>query len=87
MEIKSLSKKSIKTIAGIIEDGIQQGVIIDRHPVALADIFWSFFSGVVLWEASKKIIDGNKDYLKETLSVAFQIFRNGIIVKDRSHNP
>jgi len=82
MEIKTLSQKSIETIAGIFEDGIQQGVIIDRHPVALADIFWALFSGVVLWEASKKIIDGNKDYLKETLAVAFQIFRNGIIVKD-----
>jgi hypothetical protein len=49
--------------------------------VALADIFWSLFSGVILWESSKKIIDGRKDYLKETLGAAFNIFRNGIITK------
>jgi AcrR family transcriptional regulator len=80
-EINSLSKKSITAIAKIFEEGINEGVIIDRHPVALADIFWSLFSGVILWESSKKIIDGRKDYLKETLGAAFNIFRNGIITK------
>ncbi|MBW2175955.1 MAG: TetR/AcrR family transcriptional regulator [Deltaproteobacteria bacterium] len=80
-EINALSKKSITTIAGIFEDGIRKGMIIDRHPVALADIFWSLFSGVVLWESSKKIIDGNKDYLKKTLAIAFEVFRKGITIK------
>ncbi|MBW2612487.1 MAG: TetR/AcrR family transcriptional regulator, partial [Deltaproteobacteria bacterium] len=73
---------SITTIAGIFEDGIRKGMIIDRHPVALADIFWSLFSGVVLWESSKKIIDGSKDYLKKTLAIAFEVFRKGITIKD-----
>ena len=81
-EINTLSKKSITSIARIFEKGIEQGVIIDRHPVALADIFWSLFSGVILWESSKKIIDGSKDYLKETLGAAFNIFRKGITVKE-----
>ncbi|ESP92377.1 hypothetical protein PL2TA16_04506 [Pseudoalteromonas luteoviolacea 2ta16] len=40
--------------------------------------FWSMFSGVVLFEASKKIIDPGKDYLKSTLTVAFEIFEQGI---------
>jgi len=80
-EINTLSKKSIAAIARNFGEGIEQGVIIERHPVALADIFWSLFSGVILWESSKKIIDGNKDYLKETLGAAFQIFRNGITLK------
>ena len=81
-EINTLSKKSIAAIAKIFAEGIEQGVIIDRHPVALADIFWSLFCGIILWESSKKIIDGRKDYLKETLGAAFSIFRNGIILKD-----
>ncbi len=81
LEINTLSKKSIASIARIFEDGIEQGMIIDRHPVALADIFWSLFSGVILWESSKKIIDGSKDYLRETLGAAFNIFRKGITVK------
>jgi hypothetical protein len=33
----------------------------------------------VLWEASKKIIDDEKDYLKKTLEVAFEIFYRGLL--------
>jgi AcrR family transcriptional regulator len=77
-EIKDLSQKSIGAIAKIFEEGIDKGLYIDRHPVALADIFWSMFSGVVLWEASKKIISEDKDYLKSTLATAFELFERGI---------
>jgi len=80
-EIKDLSKKSIGAIADIFQQGIESGVFLDRHPTALADIFWSLFSGVVLWEASKKIVNERKDYLKDTLKTAFEIFRGGIVVK------
>lgn len=77
-EIKELSQKSIGAIAKIFEEGMDKGIYIDRHPVALADIFWSMFSGVVLWEASKKIISADKDYLKSTLATAFELFERGI---------
>lgn len=79
-EIKVLSKKSIGAIADIFKEGIEAGAFVDRHPNALADIFWSLFSGVVLWEASKKIVNEKKDYLKETLKTAFEIFRKGIVI-------
>lgn len=78
-EIKVLSQKSLGAIAKIFEQGIKAGKFIDHHPIALADIFWSLFSGVVLWEASKKIIDDQKDYLKKTLEIAFEIFYRGLI--------
>ena len=77
-EIKQLSQKSIGAIAKIFEEEMQKGIYVDRHPVALADIFWSLFSGVVLWEASKKIISSDKDYLKSTLATAFELFERGI---------
>ncbi|MBW1865533.1 MAG: TetR/AcrR family transcriptional regulator [Deltaproteobacteria bacterium] len=77
-EIKTLSKKALGHIAGIFKEGIEQGVFIDRHPTALADIFWSLFSGIILWEASKNVIDPEKDYLKSTLAVAFELFCRGI---------
>jgi AcrR family transcriptional regulator len=79
-EIKVLSRKSIGAIAAIFQEGIDAGVFVGHHPTALADIFWSLFSGVVLWEASKKIVDVKKDYLKETLTTAFAIFRGGVVV-------
>jgi len=77
-EIKDLSRSSLGTISDIFQEGISAGIFIDKHPVALADILWSLFSGVVLWEESKKIIDGGKDYLKQTLEIAFDIFGRGI---------
>ena len=77
-EIKALSQKSIGAIAKIFEEGMNKGIYIDHHPTALADIFWSMFSGVVLWEASKKIISPDKDYLKSTLATAFELFERGI---------
>ncbi len=80
-EIEDLSRKSIGAIAAVFEEGISDGVFIDRHPVALADIFWALFSGVILWTTSKKIINEEKDYLKETLRVAFEMFARGVKIK------
>lgn len=77
-EIKTLSRKSLGSIAKIFEQGVEQDLFFDRHPVALADTFWAMFSGVVLWLTSKKLIDEQKDYLKQTLELAFEIFYRGI---------
>jgi AcrR family transcriptional regulator len=80
-EIKDLSRKSMGSIAQIFKDGVAQGIFIDRHPVALADTFWSVFSGVILWLTSKKLINESKDFLKETLAVAFEVFHRGLKAK------
>ena len=77
-EIKELSRSSLGTMAEIFKEGINKGAFIDQHPIALADILWSMFSGIILWEESKRIINKDKDYLKPTLEVAFEIFRQGI---------
>ncbi len=77
-EIKELSRKSLSAISKIFQEGVEQGLFIDRHPVALSDTFWALFSGIVLWLTSKKIINEEKDYLKDTLDIAFEIFRRGL---------
>jgi AcrR family transcriptional regulator len=77
-DIKELSRSSFRSIANIFEKGINKGDIIDRHPVALADIVWALFSGVVLWEESKKLINHQKDFLASTLEIAFEILSRGI---------
>ena len=82
-QINELSRQSINDIARIFKEGIEAGLFIKAHPVALADILWSLFSGVILWEASKKIINKEKDYIKETLGSAFEIFSRGIQVEKR----
>jgi AcrR family transcriptional regulator len=77
-EIKELSRKSLGSISQIFKEGISEGKFIEKHPVALADVFWSLFSGVVLWLSSKKLIDQQKDYLKDTMEVAFELFHRGL---------
>ena len=76
--ILELSRSSFNSMSKIFKEGIKKGVFIDRHPIALADIVWSIFSGVVLWEGSKRLIDSKKDYIKSTLEIAFEIFSQGI---------
>jgi hypothetical protein len=80
-EIKDLIGKSMRSIVKIFQDGVAKGLFIDRHPVALADTFWSLFSGVILWMTSKKMISEGKDHIKETLVLAFDLFYRGIRVK------
>jgi AcrR family transcriptional regulator len=80
-DIVGLSRMSMDSITSVFKEGIQQGLIVDYHPVALSDIFWSLFAGVVLWESSKNIIDDKKDHLKETLRIAYEIFDRGITIR------
>ena len=77
-EIKELSGNSLKAMAKIFEEGIKNGSFINKNPLALSDIVWSLFSGIVLWEESKRVMDDDKNYLKETLETAFEIFSRGI---------
>ncbi len=77
-EIEKLSRESLKAMAKIFEEGMNEGVFIEKPPIAVADIIWSLFSGVVLWETSKNLINDDKNYLRETLETAFDIFSRGI---------
>jgi len=77
-ELNELTRKSINTIAELFEDGINKKFFMDQHPMALADIFWSMFSGVVLLETSKHALNENHNFLKGTLDVAFEVFSKGI---------
>ena len=65
-------------MARIFEDGIRSGLLMDVHPVALAEIIWSMFTGIVLFEASKRIVNPDKDFLKQNMAVAFDILNEGI---------
>jgi AcrR family transcriptional regulator len=80
-QIETLSRSSLKVMANIFAEGIRKHVFVDRHPMAIADILWSLFSGIVLWENSKKIINAEKDFLKETFDTAFEIFSHGIMCR------
>jgi AcrR family transcriptional regulator len=76
--ITELSRNSLTILAAIFKDDSGQDRYASHHPTAIADIVWSLFTGVVLWEESKRMIDNEKDFLKQTLDVAFEIFSRGI---------
>jgi AcrR family transcriptional regulator len=77
-QIKDDARKYLRAIAGIFEDGVQEGAFLDRHPVAFADIVWGLFAGLVLWEHTKKGFDPTKDFLRPTLGFAIEIIGRGI---------
>ena len=76
--ITELSRNSLTILAEIFKDETGQDNFASHHPTAIADSVWSLFTGVVLWEESKRMIDNEKDFLKQTLDVAFEIFSRGI---------
>ncbi|MGD2012523.1 MAG: TetR/AcrR family transcriptional regulator [Desulfobacterales bacterium] len=76
--ITELSRNSLTILAAIFKDDTGQDRYASHHPAAMADIVWSLFTGVVLWEESKRMIDIEKEFLKQTLDVAFEIFSRGI---------
>ena len=76
--ITELSRNSLAILAEIFNDDAGQDLFTSHHPTAIADIVWSLFTGVVLWEESKRMIDNEKDFLRQTLDVAFEIFSRGI---------
>jgi AcrR family transcriptional regulator len=77
-EINDLSRRSLQAMAGMFALGIEKDLVIDRHPLALADILWALFSGIVLWEESKKMINAERYDLKNTLAIAFELFGRGL---------
>lgn len=77
--LNSLGREIIKTIAQTHAQGVAQGEFEKGNSVAHVDILWALFTGLVLWEESKKKIDSKKDFLKPTLDRAFDIFCQGII--------
>ncbi len=77
-QITTYSTLSHRAIVDVIRQGIEQGIFIDEHPVALADILWASYSGIVLWVGSKRLLDDNKDFVKSTLRTAFQILHRGL---------
>jgi len=77
-QIKDGARKYLRAIAGIYKEGVDEGVFLNRHPTAFADIVWGLFTGVVLWEETKRGFDPKKEFLRPTLELAIEIISRGI---------
>ncbi len=77
-QIKIYSSLAHGAIINVIKEGIEQGIFIDEHPVALADVLWASYAGVVLWVDSKRLLNDQKDFVKPTLKTAFTVISRGL---------
>lgn len=77
-QIMGLLRQSLDTLAGIFANEMNNDGIPDRDPRKLALILWALFSGLVLWEESKRTLDPRKNFLKPTLDMAFEVLARGI---------
>ncbi len=77
-QIKLYSSMAHGAIIDVIKEGIEQGIFIDEHPVALADVLWASYAGIVLWVDSKRLLNDQKDFVKPTLKTAFRLICKGL---------
>ena len=77
-ELKKYSALAYGSIVTTIKEGIDAGVFTREYPVALVDILWGVYNGVVLWVNSKWLLDDQKDFVKSTLETAFEIILKGM---------
>jgi AcrR family transcriptional regulator len=77
-ELQDITRQIQRGVNSIFEQGIREGRFMNINPIAQADIVWGLFSGLALWENSKKLFSPNKDHLETTLDLAFEILCRGI---------
>ncbi len=80
-ELKKYSSRAHKAIIAVVKEGIDKGVFTEDHPVALADVLWATYAGVVLWVDSKRLLNDEKDFVKPTLKLAFNLIIKGLKAK------
>ncbi|HWR93560.1 MAG TPA: TetR/AcrR family transcriptional regulator [Desulfobacterales bacterium] len=81
-QIMGLLRQSLGSLADIFADEMDADGILDRDPQQFALILWALFSGLVLWEESKRSLDPRKDFLKPTLELAFEVFGRGLVQRN-----
>ena len=77
-QLNHLSQSISNFFVDTYEEGVRQGKFRKGRSVALADIIWGTFTGLVVWEEAKRKINPRKNFLKPTLDKAFDIFIRGI---------
>jgi AcrR family transcriptional regulator len=77
-QIMDLLRQSLGTLADIFENKTGDRGILHGHSPKLALILWALFSGLVLWEESKRALDPRKNFLKPTLDMAFEVIGRGL---------
>jgi len=85
-QIMGLLRQSLGNLSEIFADETHSAGAADCAPKRLALISWALFSGLVLWEESKRSLDPRKNFLKPTLEMAFDVLGRGLTqLSQREH--
>jgi AcrR family transcriptional regulator len=77
-KIQESARRLHAVFKNICADGIREGCFININPVVLADMCWSIFAGMALWERSKSYFDKKKSYFESSIRIATKIYLRGI---------
>jgi len=80
-EINALSRQALRKLTRMFAEEIEKGTIVAHNPTALADMLWGLFSGTVLWEETKRMINAERYQLKESIRISFDLLRRGLKVQ------
>ncbi len=76
-ELNKHAGLSMSRISSVFRAAIENGEMNDHHPNAMADSIWAIFTGMVLWEESKRFFNPRKQYLRTTLEMTIRLFIQG----------
>ncbi len=77
-QMKELSRQFINAMVKIISNAMDGGLLRNENPVAVADIIWGVFSGVILLSETKSALNIEKDDVEKTLETSFDLLFNGL---------
>jgi AcrR family transcriptional regulator len=86
LQIQRITRQCRRGVFSIFEQGIKEGKFINGPIPALSDVVWGLFTGVVVWEISKKTFDSNKNHLESTLDLAFRTLVRGLTKERQSED-
>lgn len=76
-KLNDTGKNILNKLAAILRQGMDAGEFREENEIALADLFWGTFTGVVAWEEAKQTTNPKKKYMRSTLDLALDTFIRG----------
>lgn len=76
--LNTLGHQILTIFAASYNEGVRSGNFKRGKAMTHADILWSTFIGLLLFEESKRKLNPDKDFFKVTLDRAFNIFCDGV---------
>ncbi|MBU0517044.1 MAG: TetR/AcrR family transcriptional regulator [Proteobacteria bacterium] len=77
--LNDLAQTGIRAMARVFEEGVRRGVFKEHNSAAMADAVWSLFTGIVLWEESKRFFNPDKRFFRTTLEFALGLMTDSLV--------